>query len=73
MDCQPERMFCTPCGVASWPLSGIGLSLWAFSATTTALARPSLAAATPSILLPVLTSICSKIVRALSLSQAGVN
>ena len=71
--CQPEMMFCTPCVVASWPLSGSGWSLCAFSATTTALARPSFAAATPSILLPVLTSICSKIVPAFWLSQPGTN
>src|SRR3954453_7958283 len=73
MDCHPEMMFWTPWDVASWPLSGIGLSFWALSATTTALARPSLAAATPSILLLVLTSICSKIVPAFWLSQAGTN
>ena len=71
--CQPEMMFCTPCEEASWPLSGIGFSLCAFSATTTAFAMPSLAAATPSILLPVLMSICSKIVPAFWLSQAGTN
>ena len=44
--CHPEMMFWTPCSVASWPLSGIGFSLRALSATTTAFARPSLAAAT---------------------------
>src|SRR3954453_9395186 len=71
--CQPAMMFWAPCVVASWPLSGIGFSLWAFSATTTAFARPSLAAATASILLLVLTSICSKIVPAFWLSQAGTN
>jgi hypothetical protein len=40
---------------------------------TTAFARPSFAAATPSILFPVRTSICSKIVRAFWLSQPGTN
>ena len=71
--CQPEMMFWTPCAVASWPESGIGLSFFALRAVTTAFARPSLAAATPSILLPVETSICSKIVRAFWLSQPGTN
>src|SRR3954471_15745562 len=54
--CQPEMMFWIPWPVASWPDSGIGFRPWAFSATTTAFARPSLAAATASILLLVLTS-----------------
>ena len=71
--CQPEMMFWTPCVVASWPLSGIGFSLCALSATTTAFAMPSFAAATPSILFPVLISICSKIVPAFWLSQPGTN
>ena len=71
--CQPEMMFCTPCAVASWPDSGIGFSFFALRAVTTAFARPSLAAATASILLPVWTSICSKIVRAFWLSQPGTN
>src|SRR5919198_353855 len=56
-------MFCTPCGVASWPVTGIGRSLWFFSAVTTEPARLSLAAIAPSILLPFCASICSKIVR----------
>ncbi len=73
IDCQPEMMFWTPCSVASWPLSAIGFSLCAFSATTTALASPSLAAATPWMLFFVFTSICSKIVPAFWLSQSGVN
>ena len=46
-------MFCAPWAVASCPESGIGLSFFALSAVTTAFARPSLAAATASILLPV--------------------
>src|SRR4029077_16289110 len=73
MVCQPEMMFWTPWGVASWPLSGTGFRPWLLSATTTAFASPSLAAATASILLPVLTSICSKIVPAFWLSQPGTN
>ena len=71
--CQPEMMFWKPCAVASWPLSGIGLRPWAFRSATTEPARPSLAAATPSILLPVLTSIWSKIVAPFWLSQPGTN
>ena len=70
-DCQPEMMFCTPWAVASCPESGIGFSFFALSAVTTAFASPSLAAATASILLPVWTSICSKIVRAFWLSHCG--
>ena len=70
-DCQPEMMFCAPWAVASCPESGIGFSFFALRAVTTAFARPSLAAATASILLDVFTSICSKIVRAFWLSHCG--
>src|SRR5579862_7129495 len=54
--CQPEMMYCAPCTVASWPLSGIGFRCFAFSVATMAPAMLSLAAMAASILLFVLTS-----------------
>jgi len=71
--CHPEMMFWTPCAVASWPVTGIGLRPADFRAEMAALPRPSLAAATPWMLFFVFTSICSKIVPAFWLSQPGVN
>ncbi len=62
-----------PCAVASWPVTGMASSLRDLSAETTELPRPSLAASTPSILLPVFCSICSKIVSAFWLSQSGTD
>ena len=66
-------MFCTPCGVASWPDSAIGLSFFAFSIATTAPAMLSFAAMAPSILFPVFSSICVKIGPAFVASQSGTN
>ena len=73
MHCQPERTFCTPCAVASWPVTGIGLKLAAFSAEIAALPRPSLAAATPWMLFFVWVSMPSKIVSAFWLSHCGTD
>src|SRR5204862_7510674 len=73
IDCHPEMMFCTPWTVASCPDSAIGLSFFAFSAAITAPAMLSFAAMAPSILLLVLSSICSKIGCALGASQSGTN
>ena len=55
------------------PVTGMCGSLRAFSAEMTELASPSFAASTPSILLPVCCSICSKIVPAWTLSQSGTD
>ena len=73
MHWSPERMFWIPCGVASCPVTGICLSLRALIAEMAELPRPSLAASTPSILLLVFCSICSKIVSAFWLSQSGTD
>ena len=53
----------TPVGVASWPVTGIGLSPCAFSDEMIAPARPSFAAIEPLILLPLRARIWSKIRR----------
>src|SRR5258708_6252602 len=66
-------MYWMPCGVASWPLSGIGLRPLAFRSATTAPAMLSFAAMTPWMLLLVLTSIWLKMVAALFASQSGTN
>ncbi len=66
-------MFWMPWSVASWPVTGICGSLRCLSAEIAALPRPSLAASTPSILLLVFCSICSKIVSAFWLSQSGTD
>jgi hypothetical protein len=72
-DCQPARMYCTPCAVASWPLSGTGGRCFAFRSAITAPAMLSFAAMTPWMLLFVDTSIWLKMVDALFASQSGTN
>ena len=66
-------MFCSPCTVASWPVTGtLPLRLFFFSTAMAALPRPSLAASTPAIF-GCSVSICSKIVPACALSQSGTD
>src|SRR6476646_8463350 len=72
-DCQPARTYCTPCAVASWPLSGTGGRCFAFRSAITAPAMLSFAAMMPWMLLFVFTSIWLKIVDALFASQSGTN
>ena len=67
-------MFCTPCVVASWPLSGIGSSRAALSADDDGVREPVVRGRDArSILLLVLMSICWKIVPAVWLFQPGTN